>query len=67
MKECFIQYQAKVWTHLLIKGFFLICTIFYIVEVVTKVVLSQSKLYFIFEILQIATLCTLLAFSQPAS
>jgi hypothetical protein len=27
-----IQYQSKVWTHLLIQGFFFILTIFYIVE-----------------------------------
>ena len=27
-----VQYQSKVWTHLLIQGFFFICTIFYIVE-----------------------------------
>jgi hypothetical protein len=26
-----IQYQPKVWTHLLIQGFFFVCTIFYIV------------------------------------
>ena len=28
----YIQYQSKVWTHLLIQGFFFIFTIFYIVE-----------------------------------
>ena len=27
-----IEYQSKVWTHLLIQGFFFIFTIFYIVE-----------------------------------
>ena len=27
-----VQYQSKVWTHLLIQGFFFIFTIFYIVE-----------------------------------
>ena len=30
--ECDVQYQSKVWTHLLIQGFFFIFTIFYIVE-----------------------------------
>ena len=27
-----VQYQSKVWTHLLIPGFYFICTIVYIVE-----------------------------------
>ena len=27
-----VQHQSKVWTHLLIQGFFFIFTIFYIVE-----------------------------------
>ena len=30
--DIYIQYQLKVWTHLLIQGVFFILTIFYIVE-----------------------------------
>lgn len=28
----FIQYQSKIWTNLVIRGFFFILTMFYIVE-----------------------------------
>jgi ABC-type bacteriocin/lantibiotic exporter with double-glycine peptidase domain len=28
----YIQYQSKVWTHLLIQGLFFVLTIFYIVD-----------------------------------
>ena len=28
----YVQYQSKVWTHLLIQGFFFVFTIFYIIK-----------------------------------
>ena len=49
-----VQYQSKVWTHLLIQGFFLIFTIFYIEKTQMESYSNQKVLNKFFKV---ATLC----------
>ena len=52
-----VQYQSKVWTHLLNQGFFFIFYYFLHCRIIVKTSKKSVKIYFIFEILQIATFC----------
>ena len=70
-----IQYQTKIWTHLLIQLFFFIFTILHQNYEITHMESGSNQkgiIYLRFEILQSCyplpwwQLCTLLAFSQPA-